>query len=164
MFDVLIRNATVVREGRPVLVDVGINHNEVNDKTASTFFYKSIIEDIGDLSTFYGLEEIDATGLTLSPAQVYADTLDSVAELAKLDLPALRREGIVAFNVRKNLNKKYSDQAGASSEERQSCRRKPLQLEQIPTFLLMKGKQIQYRFVNGFWEGSQLIKQNGVID
>ena len=163
LFDVLIRNATTIREGRPVRVDVGINHYEVNDETASTFFYKSMVEEIGDLSTFYGLDEIDATGLTLSPVQVYASTLDSTAELTMLDLPALREEGILAFKVRKLLKNKYSEQL-VHLLQKGKLPAKPLKLDQIPTFLLMDGKQIKYRFVNGFWEESQLIKQNGVID
>jgi hypothetical protein len=65
LFDVLIRNATIVRNGRPVIVDVGINRQEVNVDSARNFRYHSTIEDIGDLSTFYGLDEIDATGLRL---------------------------------------------------------------------------------------------------
>ena len=166
LFDVLIRNATVTREGRPVLVDVGINHNEVNDKVAKTFQYKSVIDDIGDLSTFYGLEEIDATGLTLTPAYVYPDTLDSITELAKLDLPALRRDGIVAFKVQKAPNDTFPEQAVHVVNEGE-LPAQPLQLEQIPTFLLKKGNQIQYRFVNGFWKDDKAAAgahQNGVID
>lgn len=166
LFDVLIRNATIMREGRPVLVDVGINYNEVNDKAAKTFQYKSIIDDIGDLSTFYGLEEIDATGLTLTPAYVYPDTLDSITELAKLDLSALRRDGIVAFKVQKAPKETFPRQAVHVVNEGE-LPAQPLQLEQVPTFLLKKGNQIQYRFVNGFWKDDKSTiggHQNGVID
>ncbi|GAB3944522.1 hypothetical protein GCM10028805_12160 [Spirosoma harenae] len=166
LFDVLIRNATVMREGRPVILDVGINHHEVNNETAQHFHYKSTIEDLGDLSTFYGIEEIDATGLTLVPALIYPDTLDSIAELAKLDLPALRRDGIVAFNVRKAPKNGYPAQSVHLVHEGE-LPAQPLQLEQIPTFLLKKGNQIQYHFVNGFWKDNSpnsLSPQNGIID
>ncbi|WP_246859373.1 M14 family zinc carboxypeptidase [Spirosoma sp. KCTC 42546] len=163
LFDVLIRNATVIREGRPVIVDIGINHNEVNSKSASAFYYKSSVDDIGDLSTFYGLEEIDATGLTLVPAYMYPDTLDSAADLAKLDLPALRRDGIVVFNVRKAQKKNLPTQAVHLLSEG-VVPAQPLELEQIPTFLLKKGNKIQYQFVNGFWKENQSTPQNGVID
>ena len=163
LFDVLIRNATVMREGRPVLVDVGINHQEINDKAARTFSYKSVVADIGDLSTFYGLEEIDATGLTLTPARQYADTLDSVADLAKLDLSALRRDGIVAFSVRKAPKNTFLAQPVHIVHEG-ALPAQPLELEQIPTFLLLKGTQIQYRFVNGFWKDNSKELHNGVID
>ena len=163
LFDVLIRNATVIREGRPILVDVGINHHEVNTKSASGFYYRSSIEDMGDLSTFHGLDEIDATGLTLTPANVYADTLDSVTELEKLDVSALRRDGIVAFKVRK-AQKETSPTQAVHLLYKGELPAQPLELEQIPTFLLKKGNQIQYQFVNGFWKENQSARQNGVVD
>lgn len=166
LFDVLIRNATVMREGRPVIVDVGINHNEVSDDAARSFQYKSTIEDIGDLSTFFGIDEIDATGLTLVPAKVYPETLDTVVDLAKLDLTALRRDGVVAFKVRKSSKKEFPAQQVHLLYEG-DLPAQPLQLEQIPTFLLKKGDQIQYQFVNGFWKDvapSAGSPQNGVID
>ncbi|MFD2932309.1 M14 family zinc carboxypeptidase [Spirosoma flavum] len=177
LFDVLIRNATVVREGRPITIDVGINHDEVNDNViqpglarpglaqaglAKTFQYKSTVEDIGDLSTLYGIEEIDATGLTLTPARIYADTLDSAADLDKLNLSALRRDGIVLFNVRQAANDNFPTQAVHLLHEG-GLPGQPLQLEQIPTFLLVKGTQIKYQFVNGFWKDSR-DAQNGVVD
>ncbi|MVM29838.1 peptidase M14 [Spirosoma sp. HMF4905] len=163
LFDVLIRNATVMREGRPVIVDVGINHQEINTKAADGFYYKSTVEDLGDLSTFYGLDEIDATGLTLVPAYVYADSLDSAADLAKLDLPNLRRDGVVAFKVRKAQKDNFPSQ-GVHLLYEGELPAQPLELEQIPTFLLKKGNKIQYQFVNGFWKTNQSDGQNGVID
>ncbi|MVM39908.1 peptidase M14 [Spirosoma sp. HMF3257] len=163
LFDVLIRNATVIREGRPVIVDVGINHNEANTKDANGFHYKSSVEDLGDLSTFYGLDEIDATGLTLVPAYTYPDTLDSISDLAKLDLTALRNDGVVAFKIRKAPKEHFPTQAVHILDDGE-LPGQPLELEQIPTFLLKKGNKIEYRFVNGFWKESPAESQNGVID
>lgn len=163
LFDVLIRNATVIREGRPVLVDVGINQYETNTKAADGFYYKSSVDDIGDLSTFYGIDEIDATGLTLVPAYTYPDTLDSAADLAKLDLPALGRDGVVAFKVRKAQKDNFPAQAVHLLFEG-TLPAQPLELEQIPTFLLKKSNKIQYRFINGFWKENSENRQNGIID
>lgn len=77
LFDVLIRNATILRRGKPITIDIGINRHEINgkstrDMTPGAFRYKSVVEDMGDLSTFHGLEEIDATGLTLLPGRPLA--------------------------------------------------------------------------------------------
>ena len=163
LFDVLIRNATVLREGRPVTVDVGINHEEVNDLINRSFHYKSKIEDIGDLSTFYGLEELDATGLTLTPARIYADTLDSVADLDKLDLPALRQKGTVVFRVRQVATGYFPKQA-VHLLHTGELPGQPLQIEQIPTFLLMKGNRVKYHFINGFWEMNTSKRFNGIAE
>lgn len=163
LFDVLIRNATVLREGRPVVIDVGINHHEVNDETARTFSYRSSVEDIGDLSTFHGLAEIDATGLTLEPAYTYPDTLDSVAALTKLDITTLRRDGVLSFKVRKAIKSVVPAQP-IHVLHKGTLPAQPLELEQIPTFLLKKGDQIQYRFVNGFYLDISSARQNGIVD
>ncbi|WP_460977071.1 M14 family zinc carboxypeptidase [Spirosoma knui] len=166
LFDVLIRNATVMREGQPVLVDVGINQIEENDESATTFQYKSTIDDIGDLSTFHGIDEIDATGLTLVPARAHSDTLENVADVTKLDLDALRREGVVAFKVRQPQKGGFLTQPVHILYEGE-LPAQPVQIGQIPTFLLMNGKQIQYSFVNGFWASKALnisYYKNGIID
>ena len=156
LFDVLIRNATVVRNGKPVMMDIGINRQEIDTDSVRAFRYKSIIEDIGDLSTFYGLEEIDATGLTLSPARVHAGMIDSAANLRQLDLTALRNEGITVFRVRRVRKESYPMESVHLLYDGKLPAR-PLLVGQIPTFLLKQGNQIKYNFVNGFW-------QNGLDD
>ena len=163
LFDLLIRNVTTTYKGKPVVVDVGINHNEVNGKGATSFSYKSTIEDMGDLSTFYGLEEIDATGLTLVPARVYDKTLDSIASLDSLDLPALRQDGIVAFTVQRTAGVKFPTQP-VHLIQKGKLPAQPLSLEQIPTFLLVNGDDIKYRIVNGFSEKSTTKVPNGITE
>lgn len=155
LYDVLIRNATVVRGGKPVVLDVGINRQEVNADSARTFRYKSVVEDIGDLSTSYGLEEIDATGLTLSPARVYTNVIDSIADLRRLDIAALCSEGITVFRVRQVRKESYPAQPVHLLYEGRLPAR-PLLPGQIPTFLLKRGDQIEYNFVNGFCQDSQV--------
>lgn len=162
LFDVLIRNATVMRNGKPIVVDVGINRQEINVDSARAFHYKSVIEDIGDLSTFYGLEEIDATGLTLSPARVYPDMIDSVANLRQLNLPMLRQEGVTVFRVRRAKRESYPVVPVHLLYEGKLPAR-PLVLGQVPTFLLKRGNQIQYNFVNGFWEDDS-VSTTGMVN
>lgn len=166
LFDLLIRNVALVREGRSVTVDVGINRYEENLDSARAFGYKSKIEDIGDLSTFGGLEEIDATGLTLTPARLYSDTLDTPASLRKLDLAALYKEGITAFRVRQAKKDTLPTQLVHLLVDGKLPAR-PLQLGQIPTFLLRRDNRIEYTIVNGFWNHdpiSPIIKANGIAE
>lgn len=63
LFNLLVRNTIVSFEGKKVTMDIGINIEEVPSKSAKKFAIKSTIEDLGDLSTFFGIEEIDATGM-----------------------------------------------------------------------------------------------------
>ncbi len=161
LFDLLIRNATVVRNGKPFTIDLGINHFEVNTDSARTFSYRSTIEDIGDLSTFHGLTELDASGLTLSPARLYTNTLDSAADLRRLDVAQLRQEGIVAFKIRRPMKKNTFPTYPVHLLSEGQLPGRPPGLGQIATFLLKQGSQTKYVFVNGFSD-EQL--GNGIAD
>lgn len=66
LFDILLRNVTFNENGKKVVKDIGINLLERNIDNATNFVLESRIDDIGDLSTSWGLNEIDATGTELS--------------------------------------------------------------------------------------------------
>jgi len=70
LFDLKITNATYMLLGKPYQLDIGIHRNEVNDQGYDTFHYKSIIVDQGDLSTYYGYENFDATGYEIVPPKI----------------------------------------------------------------------------------------------
>lgn len=68
MFDLLVRNATVVLDnGDSYFTDVGINYaGDPVTPDSDDEPRRASIKDWGDLSTHAGYEEIDATGLTLT--------------------------------------------------------------------------------------------------
>jgi hypothetical protein len=159
LFDLLIRNATVVRNGQPYTIDLGINRHEVNLDSARTYAWRSSIDDLGDLSTFRGLTELDATGLTLTPARIHTDTLNTPADLRRLDVPKLRSEGIVAFRVRSGKRGTFPKLPVHLLLEGKLPGRPP-GLGQAATFLLKEGTKTKYIFVNGFADDSG----NGLMD
>ncbi len=64
-YDLVIRGCTVKRGEQEYRVDIGINREEVvNYGPEGGFLYQSTIEETGDLSTYYGIEEVDGSGLT----------------------------------------------------------------------------------------------------
>lgn len=79
--DLIIRNATVSAFEKPYTIDIAISRNEVNSLDSLGYTYKSVISDIGDLSTFTGLEEINADGYLIT------DHKDSLI-LPRVTLPA----------------------------------------------------------------------------
>lgn len=66
LFHLLIRGASIEKAGKIYTIDIGIRLNELNNKDCSGFTIESKIHDIGDLSHFFGYEEIDAKGLKVS--------------------------------------------------------------------------------------------------
>lgn len=64
LFDLKIKNLTYLIDGKPYVIDLGIHRQEIDLAGHDDFYYKSIIVDQGDLSTFFGYETFDATGYT----------------------------------------------------------------------------------------------------
>lgn len=67
LFDLKMLNAKIKSGETTYEVDLGINLEEKNNSSASEFIYKSVIEDIGDLSVFWGIQTLDAKGGLLRP-------------------------------------------------------------------------------------------------
>jgi hypothetical protein len=67
LFDLKIVNAKIKSGETTFEVDLGINLEEKNNSSANEFSYKSVIEDMGDLSVFWGIQTLDAKGGLLRP-------------------------------------------------------------------------------------------------
>jgi Zinc carboxypeptidase len=163
LFDVLIRNVQTTQNGQPITLDLGINRYEINTNGANSFYYRSQLDDLGDLSTFHGLQEIDATGLTLAPAKLHSDTLNAVADLQKLDLAKLRQQGVVAFRLRQGKRGPVLN-APVHLLHEGILPANPLRLGQVPTFLLKQGNEIRQTWVNGFLVDDKQQQPTGLVD
>jgi hypothetical protein len=62
LFDLKISNAKMEKNGKEYAVEIGINLEEKNIAKASDFIKTSVIEDIGDLSVFFGIQTYNAQG------------------------------------------------------------------------------------------------------
>ena len=67
LFDLKIVNTKIKSGENTFEVDLGINLEEKNNIIASEFTHKSVIEDMGDLSVFWGIQTLDAKGGLLKP-------------------------------------------------------------------------------------------------
>ncbi len=108
LFDLLIRNAEFVQDGKTIIKDIGINLTEKNIKNATDFEYSSVIEDIGDLSTFWGIKEIDAKGLTVKPLRDFPEVTKNLKISEREMLNAeLNINETPSFILAKNNEVKY---------------------------------------------------------
>lgn len=83
IFDLIIRNATIKKGNSTYQADIAINRNEKPVKGRDYFTQSSVIEEIGDMSVFFGTDEIDATGLTFSAEKEIALGQKADFELVK---------------------------------------------------------------------------------
>lgn len=103
LFDLLLKNVTVEMKGRSFPLDIAININEQKSDSEKKFTTIGTIEDIGDLSGFHGIKEMDCTGLTLKDGKVYPKKIETNDELAAINFQKLIDEGILFLPVEKKL-------------------------------------------------------------
>lgn len=85
LYDLLIRNAGFDYKGKIVIKDIGIDLIEKNTKNATSFSTSSVIEEMGDLSTFWGIKEIDAAGLRVRPFADFPELI-KIYKVSKQDI------------------------------------------------------------------------------
>ncbi|MDO6391030.1 M14 family metallopeptidase [Pontibacter sp. BT731] len=100
LYDLVLRHVRYSENGRDTLLDIGINRLEVDAPNHLGFYHSSAVEEIGDMSVFHGYEELDATGLTLVPGQVYEQPIESLDELTAELAAELLRQGYTTARVR----------------------------------------------------------------
>lgn len=151
LFDLKIERFTHQLLGKDYLLDIGINHLEIDDKNHETFYNLGSIIDKGDLSTFYGYQTLDATGYRLIEGKVYANTIQTMADLEAMDIYELLRQGYTFVRLAQ-----FSPQDKAISvpinilEQDQKTPGFYVNIGNHPNFVLEKDGRIDYAVINGF--------------
>ena len=85
LYDLILRNLTIKNENKASLIDIGINNNEDYDENSGNTKIISCIEEIGDLTNFYGNEECDLAGYYAEPTSERLRIGDTANILIKKD-------------------------------------------------------------------------------
>lgn len=150
-FDLKINDITYELLGDTYILDVGIHRLEVDTDDHSDFWYSSRVIDMGDLSTYYGYETLDAKEYTLLPGKVYSKVLESPDDLNDLDIGALLQSGITYVRMKKIPAALLSSPVPIHLiSPEYEIPEFNLKVGSNPTFILKKGKLIEYVVVNGF--------------
>ncbi len=163
LFDLLLRNVEYNIEGKSYTVDIGIKTEEI--PADKRFYLKGTIDDFGDLSTYFGYEEIDCAGLTFDLPKIIEKDVHSEDDLKTVDFNELLAKGITGIRT-----KDYQDErpfvnfpANIITSEKFSYK---IKTDGNADFLLKKGDKIKYVIVNGqiYDVNIQQIKiKNGLI-
>lgn len=95
LFDLILRNVKFEYQGGKYTIDIAINrYEEVAD---GTIFIRSAVEDAGDLSVFYGLEELDCSELQVEPGRIYPRLFSSYQEILNADHEQLLKDGYTSL-------------------------------------------------------------------
>lgn len=93
LFDLLLRNVTVTKNDLDYIIDIGINQNERGTADNRDFYFDGKIEELGDLSTFFGYDELDCKGMKLEQANIYPDKFENLDKLNEIDLTKIIQGG-----------------------------------------------------------------------
>ncbi len=151
LFDLKITNATYKIDGKPYILDVGMNRLEVDKAEHTDFWYSSRILDQGDLSTYYGYETFDATGYTIHEGKVAPAVVESPSQLNEKAVMAMLRKGHTYVRS-KNIPLEWVDFSMPIHLVSKNFKIPEFHLNVgiNPTFLLEKNGVYDYAVINGF--------------
>jgi hypothetical protein len=165
-FDLKIENMTYSLLEKDYTIDVGIHLFESDDATHNNFHYIGKVTDMGDLSTFYGYQTLDATGLRYNLGKKYDKKLPNISALKIQDLKDILSKGYTHIQLDDMTGVGNYSSIPINLTLSNSPVSETLQLGSDATFYLSKDDLIKYVIVNGFvFDGAQInygIK-NGVI-
>ncbi|SIS63780.1 M14 family zinc carboxypeptidase [Belliella pelovolcani] len=147
MMDLLIKNLSLESSGYTYQADLGIRRREGD--TQEGYYVNGSIEDIGDLSVFYGYETLDASGLQIREGKVYDIPFEQITDITEERAYELLQKGYLAVSLKdtkgaevhslpiltlsKNDKIPFSIRVGGS-----------------PNFYLAKGEDMKFAIVNGY--------------
>lgn len=147
--DLTLWKANVIKNGRSYILDIAFRQNEIELKGNNQFYYQAEIIDIGDLSTSYSYEEIDASEFELEFGKIYPETIENIATLKEWNIIELMEKGFLYFRLN-NLPKKLdTDLFPLSFLEIGEQINNEIAIGANPSLLLIKNGHIEKVVVNG---------------
>ncbi len=162
--DLLVKNGQVELEGAWYTMDLAIRLRETTRSDLRTFDVSGTIDDTGDMSVYFGYDEIDANGMKILPGRVYPETFETIASIPSSKIEGWLKEGYTYLKVT-NPKGRFTDlpiniiSASISPD-------KNVSLGDPATFIVVDGDKVVYSVVNGMVyitdTGSNEIR-NGII-
>lgn len=150
LFDLKITGIEYELLGETYILDIGINHQEVSSSGSKGYFLQGRIAELGDLSTYYGYENKDFTGYKILPGAVYPETLSTLNELKKLDIPNILTKGYSYVKIKNLTSKdKYTNLPIQVVGENFNIP-KQLEIGVNPTFFIGRAGTPEFAVINGF--------------
>ena len=147
LMDLLIQEMQVPLNGNWYPIDLGIRRREIEGKGGYSFV--GSVEDLGDMQVFFGLENLDATGLQHKEGKVYPKPFKSVKKVSMEKATELLRQGYLAIHVKKDIVKEMHGlplvvlKLGSKFSGGWTT-------GAVPNFFLTKDGKFEYAVVNGY--------------
>ncbi len=153
--DLIIRKATRYINDQPYLIDLAFRNNEIGYAENQQYYFRSTISDLGDLSTQYGYEELNAEGLVVSIGKTYPREFNNLTELESLNLTEQLRKGYTDFIVKKAPAPWQTDRMPVRILPRSPS--EAIEVGDNPSLLLSdEDGEVKWVVINGFFHSLDL--------
>jgi len=152
--DVIIRKVRFEGNGRDAFyADIAIRREEHHHQGSPPLYYKGTIEDLGDLSTQFGYQEITEEQLVYEKGKIYPNELSDRQAVKSLGVAGLLQQGYTYIRVEQEQQQQQEQRTyelpfDLITNEMESV--EGLNVDQPATFLLLKNGAVKYAVINGF--------------
>lgn len=151
IYDLIVRNVFLEKDGQIYRTDIGINQYEENVNKSTQFYYESKIEEIGDMSVFYGYQELNGEGLFAEVGKVYPKEIKDMKSLQQMDPVEFLKKGYTSVKVADTTRGKYYSEYPLNIIKRSGKLNKTgIDYNTNPNFVLKKNGEVHYAIINGF--------------
>ena len=161
MMDVILRNLKTSMEGKEYLIDVGINQNEQNFNNSKQFYYRSSIEDLGDLSVYYGYKDLDLRGMSIEPGRILETEFNSLGEISNLNFDELHQKGYTTVRLADKFDDPFTNLPINISLTENINTKTNITMGNHPDFVIKQNGVVKYIVINGFLR--DVINKTGEI-
>lgn len=148
MFDLLLKGLTYNYKGTNLKVDLGINREPVYIN--GRLYFKSRLEDFGDLSVTSGYEEVDCSGMELHLGKILDEEYEQAEDMSKKDFKAFLNEGVTHLICPKfQYDHEYVELPINIVKDKVDFEPE-LKYEKPANFYITKNDKLTYTVVNGY--------------
>lgn len=162
LYDMLIRNVKTVIADSTITMDIAINRSENTTKNKEVYF-KGTITEVGDLSTFYGNDEFDFSGMTAAPGKVFETVFDNIQDLENVDFEELLSLGYCYIKVKNIPDKLQFSKFPINIVSTDFTPPSEISLGNAANFVISDNKKTRYTIINGFLNDN-LIKKSYIYN
>ncbi len=150
LFDLKLSNLSYEFLGETYLLDLGINTPQIARETAKGYYRKGRIADLGDLTTHYGYDSLDASTYTIVPAKVYPEHFATIGQVLKTDIQEILHQGYGYVVVEEFPEDQKSVPLPLNILKEPKAPNFGFHLGANPCFFLKKDGRLRYLITNGF--------------
>jgi hypothetical protein len=132
------------------LIDVGINQNEINSNNSKQFYYRSSIEDLGDLSVYYGYKDLDLSGMSIEPGRILETEFNSLSEISNLNFDELHQKGYTTVKLAGKFDDPFTNLPINICLTENINTKANISMNIHPDFVIKQNGMVRYVVVNGF--------------